>query len=198
MSQKYTDEEIQDLAASYALGVLGEEDKAVFEAMLKQDGSASAHLDYFNEIMEDLTYNTEPLDEPKGLQQRFFSQIKIEKQSKEDLDHLRGFHFVRHNEGEWMEVFPGVRLKQLYEDSERKYSTVILNMDAGATLPDHVHAETEECYVIEGKVSMGGKTFAKGDYIRAEANSVHQSISTENGCVVLVMYSQENEMLPAE
>ena len=197
MSQKYTDKEIQNLAASYALGVLGEEDKAVFEAMLQQDGPAATHLDYFKEIVEDLTYNTEPLEEPQGLRERLFNEIQAGEDKGKKSEHDSGFLYVRENEGEWVEVVPGVRVKQLFEDPDRKYATVLVAMDAGATFPDHVHAETEECYILEGDMHMGGKTFAKGDYIRAEAHSVHEGISTENGCVCLVMSSKENEMLPA-
>ncbi len=70
-------------------------------------------------------------------------------------------------------------------------------MDPGATFPDHVHTEAEECYVIEGDLHTGGKAFGKGDYIRAEAQSVHDSIYTEKGCLLLVQSSEENEMLPA-
>jgi len=192
MSQKYTDEDIQELAASYALGILGSKEKAEFEAMLKGGGPASAHLDYFKDIMEDLTYNTEPMEEPAGLEGRLFAQI--EGQAK-DPEKDSGFLYVRQNEGQWVEVVAGVRVKQLYEDSERKYSTVLVSMDAGATFPDHVHAEDEECYIIEGDIHMGGHKFGVGDYIRADAHSVHEAISTEKGCLLLVMSSQENEIL---
>jgi anti-sigma-K factor RskA len=79
MTRKYTDEEIQELAASYVLDLLSYKEKAEFESMLKGDGPASAHLDYFNEIMEDLTYNIEPLEEPKGLEERLFEYIRMNK-----------------------------------------------------------------------------------------------------------------------
>ena len=192
MAQKYNDKEIQELAACYALGTLSDEDKAVFEVMLKQDSQASAHLDYFKEIMEDLTYNTEPLEEPSSLEEKLFAEIQ---EQSGHLDKDRGFLYVRHNEGKWVEIVNGVRVKQLYEDSERKYSTVLVSMDAGTTFPDHVHAEDEECYIIEGDINMGGHKFGVGDYIRADAHSVHEAISTENGCLLLVMSSQENEIL---
>lgn len=192
MAQKYTDEDIQDLAASYALGKLSEEEKAEFEAMLKEGSQASVHLDYFKEIVDDLTYNTEPMEEPSRLEEKLFA--KIGKESvRSDKD--SGFLYVRQSEGQWVEVVNGVRVKQLYEDSERKYSTVLVSMDAGATFPDHVHAEDEECFIIEGDIHMGGHKFGAGDYIRADAQSVHEAISTENGCLLLVMSSQENEML---
>lgn len=192
MAPKYTEEDIQELAASYALGILGSEEKAEFEAMLKGGSSASAHLDYFNEIMKDLTYNTEPLEEPEGLEERFFAQID---EHGEDSDKGKGFLYVRESQGEWAEVMTGVRVKQLYEDPDRKYSTVLVRMDPGATFPDHIHAEAEECYIIEGDLHMGGHKFGVGDYIRADAHSVHEAISSENGCFLIVMASQENEML---
>ena len=192
MSQEYTDEQIQDLAASYALGTLSEEDKAIFEAMLKENGPASVHLNYFNEIIEDITHSTQPIEEPNGLEDKLFTRIQEE---KEIAEKETGFLFVRDSEGDWVEVVDGVRVKQLYEDPDRKFSTVLVKMDAGATFPDHVHAEAEECYIIEGELSMGGMTFGKGDYIRADAHSVHESIYTENGCFLLVQASQENEML---
>ena len=76
MAPKYTEEDIQELAASYALGILGSEEKAEFEAMLKGGSSASSHLDYFKEIMEDITYSTEPLKEPTGFEGRLFARIR--------------------------------------------------------------------------------------------------------------------------
>ena len=192
MAQKYTDEDIQELAASYVLGILGSEEKAEFEAMLKGDGPASAHLDYFKEIMEDLTYNTVPMEEPVGLEKRLFSKIRSE---SEHPPKESGFLYVRQNEGEWVQVMEGVRVKQLFEDPDRKYSTVLVKMDPGATFPDHVHAEAEECYIIEGDLHMEGQEFGVGDYIRADAHSVHHAISTKNGCLCIVMSSQENEIL---
>ncbi len=192
MAQKYTDEDIQDLAASYALGILSEEEKAEFEVMLKEDSQASVHLEYFKEIVDDLTYNTKPQGEPPGLEEKLFAEIR---EHRESSDKDKGFLYVRQNEGQWVEIINGVRVKQLYEDSERKYSTVLVSMDAGATFPDHVHAEDEECYIIEGDINMGGHKFGVGDYIRADASSVHEAISTENGCLLLVMSSQENEIL---
>jgi anti-sigma factor ChrR (cupin superfamily) len=192
MPQKHTDEDIQELAASYALGILSDEEKAEFEAMLKGDGPASAYLQYFNEIVGDMTYNTEPLAEPKGLEERLFAQIE---EQSEDSNKDSGFLYVRESQGEWAEVVAGVRVKQLYEDPNRKYSTVLVRMDPGATFPDHVHAEAEECYIIEGDIHMGGHKFGVGDYIRADAHSVHEAISSENGCLLLVMASQENQIL---
>jgi len=79
MANKYTDEEIQELAASYAMGILGSEDKALFEIILTWDNRASFYLEYFNEIMEELSYDSAPLEEPQGLEERLFKYMQMNK-----------------------------------------------------------------------------------------------------------------------
>lgn len=103
--------------------------------------------------------------------------------------------YVRENEGSWVEVVKGVQVKNLYTDQDRQYSTVLVKMEPGAAFPDHKHAEDEECYIIEGDLNMGGNKFTSGDYIRANADSTHHSIYSENGCTLLVMASAKNEMI---
>ena len=193
MKDKYTKEEIQDLAASYSLGLLEKEEKDEFEQLLsKGDATAIKELDEFNNINEHLHYNFDTIKEPPGLKNRVLKDIEV--LSKKKSEKSEGFLYVRENEGEWVEVIDGVKVKTLYEDTDRHYSTVLVKMDPGATFPNHVHAEDEECLVIEGDIHMGGETFHPGDYIRAEANSLHEEIFTENGCLLFVQASQNNEM----
>ncbi len=193
MTQKYTKDEIRDLAASYALGNLDDAEKKEFEELLRErDGSIEKELKTFAEVVEYLLYDAGPLEAPGGLEKRFFSQMKKEKRNKQQDE---GFLYVRKNEGEWVEVVKGVRVKQLYADPGRHYSTVLVKMEPGSAFPDHVHSDAEECYIIEGDLLMGGRAFRSGDYIRADARSVHESISTVNGCFLLVQASQHNEMI---
>lgn len=193
MTRKFTKDEIRDLAASYALGNLSDSEKKEFEELLrKRDGSIEKELKAFAEVVEYLLYNAGPLEEPEGLEKRLFARIKKEKRKKNTDE---GFLYVRKNEGEWVEIMNGVKIKNLYRNPERNYSTLLVRMEPGATFPDHVHTDTEECYIIEGDLSMGGQVFGKGDYIRADAHSTHESISTANGCFLLIAASEENEML---
>ncbi len=192
MTRKYTKDEIRDLAASYALGNLGDAEKKEFERLLRErDGSIEKELKTFTDVVEYLLYDAAPLEVPAGLEGRLFDNMKKEKHSKTH----EGFLYVRGNEGEWVEIMNGVKIKNLYRNPERNYATLLVRMDPGATFPDHVHTDTEECYVIEGDLRMGGQVFGKGDYIRAEAHSAHESISTENGCFLLIAASEENELL---
>lgn len=193
MAREYTKDEIRALAASYALGNLSGAEKKKFEELLRdRGGSIEKELKTFTEVVEYLLYNAAPMQEPAGLEGRLFAKIKKEKHDKNTGE---GFLYVRNDEGEWVEITNGVKIKNLYRNPERNYATLLIKMDPGATFPDHVHTDSEECYVIEGDLRMGGRVFGKGDYIRAEAHSTHESISTENGCFLLIAASEENEML---
>jgi anti-sigma factor ChrR (cupin superfamily) len=193
MARKYTKDEIRELAASYALGNLSDAEKKEFEELLRnREGSIEKELKTFEEVVEHLLYDAGSVEGPKGLEERLFSQVKKEKRKKNADE---GFLYVRKNEGEWVEIMNGVKIKNLYRNSEMNYATLLVRMEPGATFPDHVHTDTEECYVIEGDLRVGGRVFGEGDYIRAEAHSTHESISTENGCFLLIAASEENELL---
>ena len=193
MSRKYTKEEIRELAASYALGNLGVAEKKEFEELLRgRDGSIEKELKTFEEVVEYLFYDAGQQMEPDGLEERLFAGIKKEKR-RDKTD--EGFLYVRSGEGEWVEIMKGVKVKNLYRDPVKNYATLLVRMDPGTTFPDHVHADSEECYVIDGDLRMGGHVFGKGDYIRAEARSTHENISTKNGCFLLIAASEENELL---
>ena len=127
MARKYTREEIRDLAASYALGNLSDAEKKEFEELLRQrDGTIERDLKSFAEIVEYLLYHAEPLKEPDGLEKRLFAQIKKEGSKKKKDE---GFLYVRRNEGKWVEIMKGVKVKNLYKDPEKNYSTLLVKMD---------------------------------------------------------------------
>ena len=193
MSRKYTKDEIKDLAASYALGNLSPEEKKEFEELLRgRDRSIEKELKAFAEVVDYLLYDAGPRNEPEGLEERLYARIKKEKRKKKKDE---GFLYVRSGEGQWVEIMKGVKVKNLYRDPAKSYATLLVRMDPGTTFPDHIHTDTEECYVIDGDLRMGGHVFGKGDYIRAEAHSTHENISTENGCFLLIAASEENELL---
>ena len=61
-------------------------------------------------------------------------------------------------------------------------------MEAGATNPAHLHAETEECFVVEGDLRDGDLHMHAGDNIRSEAGTSH-AVSTDEGCLLFVTAS---------
>ncbi len=100
------------------------------------------------------------------------------------------------DEGMWQEIgIPGVSVRVLNLDRERMCVTTLVKIAPGASYPRHRHAGPEECYVIDGDIHVSGAVLGKGDYQRAEAESIHEVQSTEGGCTLLIVSSLRDRIL---
>ena len=92
------------------------------------------------------------------------------------------------DEGQWADSgLPGIRVKVLAVDRQRGLVTLLLRGDPGARYPAHRHSAPEECYVIRGSVTIGGRVLHAGDFHHADADSDHGDISTADGAEVLLV-----------
>lgn len=107
----------------------------------------------------------------------------------------KGLTFIRASEGAWRELAPGVTAKILSFDPVSRRVTSLLRFAPGTGYAPHRHAETEELFVLEGGCLCGGRELKVGDYHRAEAGTVHGDTSTDDGCLLLVISSPQNEIL---
>lgn len=90
----------------------------------------------------------------------------------------------------------GVRVRRLHVDERGERVTMLVRMDAGTAYPAHRHAGVEECYVLEGDLSIGTATeMHAGDYQRMDTGSTHPVQSTRGGCLLLVTSSQHDELV---
>jgi anti-sigma factor ChrR (cupin superfamily) len=95
---------------------------------------------------------------------------------------------VGSDDGQWSESgLPGIRVKILAVDRQRGLVTMLLRGDAGARYPAHRHSAPEECYVIRGSVTIGGRVLHAGDFHHADADSEHGEIVTVEGAEVLLV-----------
>jgi anti-sigma factor ChrR (cupin superfamily) len=97
------------------------------------------------------------------------------------------FLSIRANEGDWKPIAPGVQVKILFTDRERRTMTMLMKMAAGSQLEEHRHHGAEELFVLEGDCFSAGQTLSAGDYHRAAPGSSHGVTSTKNGCLMLVI-----------
>jgi anti-sigma factor ChrR (cupin superfamily) len=107
----------------------------------------------------------------------------------------KGLTFIRTSEGAWRGIAPGVTAKLLSFDPVSRRTTTLLRFAAGTSYAPHRHTAVEELLVLEGGCSIAGHEMAVGDYHRAEAGTVHHDTSTDDGCLLLVISSPQNEML---
>jgi len=108
----------------------------------------------------------------------------------------KGLTFIRASEGTWRGIAPGVMAKLLSFDPTSRRATTVLRFAPGTSYAPHRHTEVEELYVLEGGCSIAGREMTVGDYHRAEAGTLHHDTSTDEGCLLLVISSPQNEMLP--
>lgn len=103
------------------------------------------------------------------------------------------FRFVLASEGEWRaHPVPGIRVKTLSRNAARGYAMLLLHADAGAEFPAHTHSGAEECLVLQGDVTIGGRTLHPGDFHHASAYTTHSPVTTQSGCIVLLVVDAQD------
>jgi anti-sigma factor ChrR (cupin superfamily) len=103
------------------------------------------------------------------------------------------FRDVLAGEGTWVRhPVPGVRVKLLSRDSSRGYAMFLLQAAPHTEFPGHDHSGPEECYVVEGELTVNGRTLHPGDFHHAPAMTTHAPIFTETGCLVLLVADERD------
>lgn len=92
-----------------------------------------------------------------------------------------GWVTVRGRDGQWQAVKSGVRSKMLWQAPHS--SSVLIELQPGASLPVHRHASLEEGIVLSGGFQIDGKALGPGDYHMSHAGSRHGRISSRQGVV---------------
>jgi quercetin dioxygenase-like cupin family protein len=107
-----------------------------------------------------------------------------------------GLHNIDASAGAWEPIgIEGIEVKRLSVDAERRYVTMLVRMAPGTAYPGHRHAGAEECFVVSGDVRVGERVLRAGDYQLAAAGSVHGVQSTESGCTLFIVSSQDDELV---
>jgi len=89
----------------------------------------------------------------------------------------------------------GIEVKPLHVDAPNRRVTMLVRMAPGTSYPAHRHATSEECFVVSGEIKVGERTLHAGDYQVAAEGSLHGVQSTEKGCVLFIVSSQDDELV---
>ena len=93
---------------------------------------------------------------------------------------------TRKNEGQWLDILPGVSIKILREDRAEQSQTTLWRLQPGASVPRHQHSRDEECLVLEGSVMHAGIEYFPGDYLLAPIGMPHDALSAPSGALFLI------------
>ena len=147
----------------------------------------------FERVVGTLALAAAPIAPRASLRERLTA--RIEGHTDVRFDPLKGLTFVKASEGTWQEMALGVMVKVLFFDPVSRRVTALVRMAPGSKYAPHRHAEPEEFYVLEGGCFCGGRELTVGDYHRAEAQTEHHDTSSDDGCLLLIISSPQNELL---
>ncbi|HZS08435.1 MAG TPA: cupin domain-containing protein [Blastocatellia bacterium] len=190
-SDEVNQEEVQELAALYALGALSQREARAFESRLTAgDTAAEAELHAFESVVASLSLAALEAEPPAGAKNKLFARLAAEsapdaQEPETSPAHNEIFH-VRASEGEWVPYAKGILMKLLSEDREGNSLTFLLKMAPGSRVVRHFHHGVEECYVLEGDFHIGDEDYGPGDFQCALPGSIHEEVYTNHGAMVLI------------
>lgn len=181
-------DQIKELLSAYSLGTLNKEGRRQVEELLASgDSNIVRIVEDFQQVVGTIGFESKAVTPPAAAKSKLMAAI-----SKIPQEHTiaPGDHIIRREEGIWDNFRPGLHLKRLYASPDGHHSTFLLRMDPQSSLPRHVHHGVEEVYVLEGTCRQGGIDFYAGDYLRADAESIHEVATSESGCLLMVIMPQ--------
>ena len=117
--------------------------------------------------------------------------VKPNTQNAKPVDDKRSHH-VRPHEMPWEKMrFPGCKTKTLLFDAKSGLATVLIEMEPGATLPDHEHVLIEQTYVLEGSLvdkegPDTGLEVKAGEFVWRPAGSRHVAWCPNGGKMIAI------------
>jgi anti-sigma factor ChrR (cupin superfamily) len=106
--------------------------------------------------------------------------------------------YVKIDEMEWTPTrFPGIDAKILMRDDARGLMTALFRWAPGSFLPDHVHTDLEQTYVIEGTLEDDEGVAGPGEFVWRPAGSRHDA-RAPGGALTLSMFLKPNQFIGDE
>ncbi|HTQ54831.1 MAG TPA: cupin domain-containing protein [Bryobacteraceae bacterium] len=182
-------DEIRERASLFAAGALPPGDAAEFREHMKGCIVCADEARTFHDMASLLPFAVTGPAPPPQLREKLLARIQ-------EPAPPPGISVVRAGDGDWKPLVPGVVAKRLYQESATGSVALLVRMEPGAKYPPHAHADVEHCFVLEGDLRFGDLVLRPGDYQCARAATDHRESHTVNGCMVLIIASQQNTMRP--
>ena len=168
-------------ASEYALGMLSEGERLRIEELAASDTDLAERIVWWTNCFAPLSSGGKEIAPPDGL----LEQIE-ERLDRQKLAGGGGSVTIRETEGRWIEIAPGARKKHLYYDDKSRAEAFLIELDPGASLPEHDHDGTEDWLVIAGDFVIGDLRLKAGDFHAAFAASKHAPCRSEAGCRLFI------------
>lgn len=178
------DSEARDQLILYLLGAMSEGEARELERHLDVCPGCRREVTALRPVVDGLALSAPEAEPPPELFGRLMDRVR-----------RASFTLSPAAERVWLPAgVPGVELCQLWLDAAQERQTLLIRMQAGASLPKHIHGGTEECFVVHGDLRDGDLRLAASDYVRFETGTSH-TVATEGGCLLLVTSSLGDRLL---
>ncbi|WP_164857115.1 cupin domain-containing protein [Sphingomonas crocodyli] len=169
---------IDDRALDYVTGALSPQERDTVARDRLSDRQLDTAIRDWETKLAPLADTRESPPAPKGLFDRIAQGVAREREA------MAGKTVSPFDEAEWRVLSPGVETRQLWSAQ-----TFMYRCEPGATLPSHVHTDTENLIVISGDCVIGGRALRTGDWYSAPPGTEDLDVRTTAGCVLLVQYT---------
>ena len=195
----------RDRAALYALGALEKDAALLYVAHLEICGACRDEVESHRKAIEALGCSPEPVDPPPSLRSRLAQAVRVEQDAEAIQPWKRWAPAASHEamtlvrgDADWEKTgVDGVEVRRLFVDVPNDRLTMLVRMAAKTEYPSHRHGGVEECFVLEGDLYGPGWEMRAGDYQRLEGGSVHGVQGTRGGCMLFIVSSLNDELLPS-
>lgn len=167
--------DLEELTALAALGVLSDSEAAELEKLRNERrAETSTEAKAYEEAAVLIATSLQPVEPPALVRSAVLAAVQLPS-------------VVRATESGWIELFPGVHVRKLRSDRQRRTVTSLLRLAPGAVYPGHHHQGAEESFVVSGSCRFGTIDLGQGDFIRIEPGGGHGDVTTAEGCLLLVV-----------
>ncbi|HKS43255.1 MAG TPA: cupin domain-containing protein [Blastocatellia bacterium] len=204
MRHNISQDEMREKTALYALGALSQHEAHIFEEHIAEGCDfCHAELGAFEQVVNAIALDAGEEEPSPDVRDKLIAAINDtsngndSKPAKAKRSEQKTVS-IRSNDGKWMEAQEGIFCKPLYFDKASGMATSLVRMGPGTSLTAHKHEGVEQFFILEGDCNVCGEILGPGDYHRAPAGTIHESTSTVNGTMFLLVAPLQYEGLKVQ
>lgn len=168
------------LAAEYVLGTLPDEERTAFAADMSRDPATRALVEGWEARLGAFESFNDDVAPSDGL------FAAIEAQLDAPIPLAEASVTIRAGDDLWVTVREGLEKKHLFRDEAAGVESFILRYAPGTRVGGHVHTSVEECYLLDGDLTLGDVDMKPGDFHAALPGTEHSSGLSIGGALLLV------------
>ena len=92
----------------------------------------------------------------------------------------------------WLDSTPGIKMKWLYKDNEKKEAVCLMDASPGSMIPDHIHTGFEQTYILEGSLDDEQGSATAGNFVWRPGGNTHIA-HAPNGCLSISFFTKPNK-----